>query len=273
MLRNKVVIVFWTFILFIILGTGIFNYYTVNESKDVGSTYIVKEVEWNDFLDHKVENRISIRNEKNDSFDEYKLMETGYGDVKTSTKEIIKVVSYKNVDNIEKSNFPPTIKHTDGSYLQISKVIPKANIETIDSWHDKLDEHVVIYDSIINADFSNIPKEISFKNAKWYLLTDKVEFNKMLDNYCCVAPYFRVKRVEESTSKVVSYNVGVVYTGKSETKGGNVHLKYKLINQVPEKHILPMFSKKMIIISIIIFVSLISIFILIERNILKSKSQ
>lgn len=261
-----------TFVIFLLFSASLFTYYRVIERKEIENKFIEENIEWQDFINNEPLDKIRLYNSYTKIYDEYLLNDINYNELKTSTKDIVKVVEQRSNIKLDVKDFPEKLKYDHNTYLKLSNLVVEPIYIKVMQWHDVLETQNKQYSNISSADFYNIPKELHDNNETWHILTDKVNF-EILDNnrYNCTASYSKVKRVEEEKVTIDRYNLKAVYKGKLITKSGNVKLKYKLINQSTKKEILPQSPIKLLLISIIAVISIIVVFILSQKILSKKR--
>ncbi len=267
-MKNKIYIIIFTLLVFIFLGTGISRYYIVYKKIIVNEDkYIEKEIPWNDFSQFDVVNIIKVDNKLNNKYDDYKLVDINYDNIKTEFKDIRKIVKYNNLKTIDYTKIPYNIVSNENTLLYKTNTIVTPIYENLFTWQDSLVSFEKIYYNLDEADLINIPKTVNYKGYEWYMLSDKIDFTSNNKKYICKLPYYRVNKSTDNKKVIKNYNIDVIYKGKLAIKSGNVHLKYKIEN----KEEIKILSKSNF--KIIILLSSVSVILLISLILIKNKKE
>lgn len=261
-MNNKMKIIISTFIIFLFSSASLFTYYQVYDYQETEEKYIVKTIKWDDFNINKPQSNIKIYNTTKKEYEDYHLDSINFNEVVSSSKDILKEVKkYSNI-KLEKDDFPDELEFDNNTMLKLSNIIVEPNFKREKQWYEELESQIKTYSNLENADLINIPKEIHENNETWFLLSDTANFYNIDGKYSCNASYHRIKRVEEEKTSIDRYIIKAIYSGKKISNTGNVSIKYKLVSRSTIKEVLPRLSLKLLSISTIILIVVISIILL-----------
>ncbi len=266
-MKNKIYIIIVSFLIFIILGSGITTYYIVNNKEIVDNKqYIEKKIPWNKFSGSKVTNTLNIYDKSTNKTDKYNLVDIDYFKIKTDSRIIYKTIKLKKITKIDYTKFPKKIVKDNSTILYYSSYKAITVYKDLKTWNERLVYTTKIYNEIEEADLIDIPKIILHNDFEWYMLTDKIKFTSKNNKYNCELPYYRVVKDISSEKIVEGYNVELIYKGKITEKSGYVTLKYKIETKAQSKILLKSNFKIFIIASSIFIITLIIIDIAIKKK-------